>query len=251
MRRLGLHAIAALAAVLAVASCGKKGKVISRSDLEDIYVDLFLADQWLVHNQSESDAADTLMFYEPVFRSHGCTTEDYVESVNHYLHDPKRYARILKRADARISSMLEKARSEVDEVETIRSLRRAAEAYHPDLKLYYDTLYVRITKEAGLRFVADSAGRYLPFVPEPEPLDSAALDSLARLDSLALADSLAAVDSLVLKDSLSRLDSVIAPPALPEALPGGPRRKPRALLDSATAVMMDEVTETEKVPVKD
>ena len=219
MKGVGLHIVTALVVILCIASCGKRGKVISRSEMEDLYVDLFLADQWLLANPDQARVADTTMFYEPVFRSHGCTTEDYIESVNHYIHDPKRYARILKRADARITAMAAKANAEVEEMETVKGLMRAAAAFHPDLKLYYDTLYMRITKEAGLRFEMDSLGRFLPFVPEPEPLDSAVLDSLARLDSLKVLDSLAALDSI------ARLDSIVAPIAeivhgmVPDSLP--------------------------------
>lgn len=91
------------ALVSALSSCHRHGELISRSDMARIYADMLLADQWIQQHKELRRTADTTLFYEPVFRKYGYTTQDYVYSVEHYMEDPVRYSRILKKT----SSMLE------------------------------------------------------------------------------------------------------------------------------------------------
>lgn len=202
MKLRGLHIILAAALLLCLSACGKKDKIIPRSTLEDLYVDLFLADQWLIETPGQSRIADTTMVYEPIFNKYGYTTLDYIASVNHYIRDPKRYARILKRADAKLVARLNVLQALVDEETALKEQLELLAGFDPGLKLYFDTVYMRVTKEAGLRFELDSFGRYMPVLP-PAPDSLLFLDSLALADSLARLDSIAGLDSLALRDSLA------------------------------------------------
>lgn len=95
--RKALTVISLAAALVAVAvSCSKGPKVIPRRDMEMIYRDMFLADEWL-NESGKKSAADTTWFYEPIFEKYGYTVEDYRASVDYYLSDPKRYAEMLGR----------------------------------------------------------------------------------------------------------------------------------------------------------
>ena len=54
--------------------------MIPRGKLSDIYVEMFLTDQWLRENPSVNRTADTLLVYEPIFKRHGYSTDDYLRS---------------------------------------------------------------------------------------------------------------------------------------------------------------------------
>lgn len=177
------HILLAMVLVACLSACGQKGKIIPRSEMAEVYADLFMADQWILYAPEQSRVADTTMVYERVFNMHGYTTKDYVASVDYYLRDPKRYSRILKKTDAILSGKLDKLNALVAEETELREQLERLCGYDRGLKLYYDTLFLRVTKEAGLRFEMDSCGRYLPVVP-------AAPDTLAIEDSLACPDSL-------------------------------------------------------------
>lgn len=189
MRLKGIHILLMSVAAICLSACVQRGRIIPRSKMEDVYVDLFITDQWIIETPGQSKVADSTMLYEPIFRKYGYTTQDYIASVNHYLKDPKRYARILKRTDAKLTSRLERLNRLVDEDTALKEQLARLSGFDPGLKLYYDTVYMRVTKEAGLRFELDSFGRYMPFVPPPQ-------DSLPALDSVTMADSILASDSV-------------------------------------------------------
>lgn len=95
-----LQACAATVLALLCLGCSRGGKVIPRSEMVEIYADLLIADQWLEHQGHHVlKASDTTMFYEPVFKSHGYSTQDFRRSVYRYLDDPQRYAKLLKKVE--------------------------------------------------------------------------------------------------------------------------------------------------------
>ena len=93
-RRPG-HILVFVLLALTVLSCGK-ARVIPRGKLVDIYAEMFLTDQWLRDNQDVKKTADTLLVYEPIFNRYGYTTDDYLKTVEHYMREPDKYAKILK-----------------------------------------------------------------------------------------------------------------------------------------------------------
>ena len=44
-----------------------------------------------------SEAADTTLFFDPIFHKHGYTFEDYDASVRHYVRDPEKFGEIMER----------------------------------------------------------------------------------------------------------------------------------------------------------
>lgn len=172
-----------LALVLLLASCGRGGKVIPRSKFAAVYAEMLLADQWLNDHPSERTKADTTLFYDPIFKRFGYSFADYDASVNHYLSDPEKYSRILKKS----ASILRRKAKHYGEIE---DRIREIEKHNALIRGYVSKSFDEDT--FLWRKLSDSLG-----------LDSLLLDSL-RLDSLRL-DSLR-IDSLRL-DSL-RLDSL-------------------------------------------
>ena len=176
---------------LALVCCSRHSRVIPASTLSDIYVEMFMADQWISQNTRARKAADTSNIYAPIFDKYGYTVEDYDASVKHYLRKPDKYAKILKSAGAKLNRQAKR----LEAIEDAIQKRVKFSPYKPE-KFRYDTL----------RFKDDSLGLW---PNDSSFIDREALrDSLARLDSLALADSLALRDSLARVDSLARADSI-------------------------------------------
>lgn len=176
---------------LALVCCARRSRVIPAATLSDIYVDMFMADQWVSQNTRARKTADTSNFYAPIFDKYGYTVEDYDASVKHYLRKPDKYAKILKSAGAKMNRQLKR----LEAIEDAIQKRVKFSPYKPE-KFRYDTL----------RFKDDTLGLW---PNDSSFIDKVALrDSLARLDSLALADSLALRDSLARVDSLAKADSI-------------------------------------------
>lgn len=79
-----------------LAACSSRPKVIPKKTMILIYEEMLMADQWINDNYSERPRVDTSLFYEPIFRKYGFTTDDYIKSVGHYMRDPEGYVRIIE-----------------------------------------------------------------------------------------------------------------------------------------------------------
>lgn len=167
---------------LALVCCSRRSRVIPASTLSDIYVDMFMADQWIAQNQRARKTADTSNIYAPIFDKYGYTVEDYDASVRHYLRKPDKYAKILKSAGSKLGRQAKRLEAIEDAIQN----RVKFSPYRPE-KFRYDTL----------RFKDDSLGLW--------PNDSSFVDRGALRDSLARVDSLARRDSLARVDSIARL----------------------------------------------
>jgi len=93
-----------LAAFLFAGCSQRKGRVIPRAKMADIYYDMFVADQWLSDHSGARKTADTTLFYEPIFKAHGYTFKDFDRSVSHYLSDPERFSKVLKKVADRLDA---------------------------------------------------------------------------------------------------------------------------------------------------
>lgn len=122
MSRKVLHIFCIVAVLLSLASCGRKGRVIPRGTLSDIYSEMFLADQWLKDNKEYRRQADTSFFYEPIFNRYGYTLDDYLASVDHYLKDPEKFSQIIKDAAAKLTE----GQNEWKKTMAVISAKRAA-----------------------------------------------------------------------------------------------------------------------------
>lgn len=181
MRLSGGHILlVCLVALTLVSGCSRRGRVIPAGTFAQIYADMLIADQWLSDNGSVRRTADTTNFYAPVFAKYGYSFRDYDRSVNHYLNNPGKYARLLEKTTAILEKHIKELKAEEARIDKIEEL---------------------------LAYLRDNA---LP--PVDFELDTLLWrpDSLLPRDSLAVADSLAAVDSLAAADTLAVADSVVA-----------------------------------------
>ena len=88
----------ALSALIFLASCGTdEAEVIPRDDMSRIYAEMLLTDQWIINTPNIRLIADTSLVYAPIFEKYGYDTDDYRKSVDHYMDDPERFARIFRK----------------------------------------------------------------------------------------------------------------------------------------------------------
>lgn len=213
MKSFAGYLLAACMVLMCFGSC-RHGRVIPKKDFAAIYADMFLADQWLNDNPAKKRSADTSGFYDAVFKKHGYTFEDYDASVNYYLDDPSRYAKILDESEKILDEKLKKLKLKDEEIERYKRIHTVLTAYRPSV------FWPRQERDSNYLYPADSVCR------DSVILDSLTLDSL-RLDSLRL-------DSL-LRDSL-RLDSL---------------RIDSLLQDSLKRVKHDRIARRAEVPSKE
>lgn len=179
--KVGHIALTGLVLLLLLPGCGRRGRVIPAGKLAEIYVDMFLADQWVSDNYSTRRVADTCDFYGPIFKAHGYTFKDYDRSVNHYLQNPEGYSHLLEKSVDILEKRIKSLKDEQERREKVAELER----------------YLRENLLPRLDFEKDDS---LLWRPDTLAVDSLAVDSLL-VDSLAV-DSLA-VDSLIVVDTLA------------------------------------------------
>ena len=156
-----------VAAIVAVAfSCAKGPKVIPKKQMEKIYREMFLADQWLSENPEKRSVADSTWFYEPIFEKYGYNVEDYRASVDYYLADPKRYAEMLGRVADGLEKECASVQRDIRQKEKIRhradSIARVMKSYAPDgFTNYGDIFYVNSMTDR-IEIKKNSKGVYFP-----------------------------------------------------------------------------------------
>ena len=200
--KVGHIALAGLVLLLLLSGCGRRGRVIPAGKLAEIYVDMFLADQWVSDNYSTRRVADTCDFYGPIFKAHGYTFKDYDRSVNHYLQNPEGYSHLLEKSVDILEKRIKSLKDEQERREKVAELER----------------YLRENLLPRLDFEKDDS---LLWRPDTLVVDSLAVDLLA-VDSLAVADSLAAaMDSLAV--SADTLAAAVHKPAPKAEAPVAPK----------------------------
>lgn len=163
MKKAFLHIGAAFLAIVLLASCAGKGKVIPRSEMQKIYADMFLADEWILDNFDFSKEADTLLFYEPIFKKYGYNTNDYIASVNHYLKDPVRYSRMLMKTKQDLDKTHKHLQDYKEALEKRDRDDERIRSYDPKLIYYYNSSFISMAENSRLRMAPiDTFGRYWP-----------------------------------------------------------------------------------------
>ena len=180
----------AVAVAMVAYSCSQGPKVIPRKDMEKIYREMFIADQWLSDSPSKRPIADTTWFYAPIFEKYGYDVEDYRASVNYYLSDPKRYAEMVGRVAESLDNEASAINRDIRQQEKIRhradSIAAAIKAHKPeDIKLYDDIFYVN-TMTDRVEFRKNKRGVYF--------LEPVAGDTVFRGPELLIRDSSAVSD---------------------------------------------------------
>ena len=166
----------ALSALIFLASCGRdEAEVIPRDDMSRIYAEMLLTDQWIINTPNIRLIADTSLVYAPIFEKYGYDTDDYRKSVDHYMDDPERLARIFRKTgdilDAKIAD-LEKIKAERQRVENRRIM---AERFRPDIKweeVYRDTIYSGIGLYLEQMYIRDTVSEENADTVHVEPVDT-------------------------------------------------------------------------------
>jgi len=143
-------------------SCSHRSKLIPRSEMVDIYEEMFLTDQWLISNSAELKKADSLRLYEPIFNKYGYTTDDFRSSSSYYLQDPRRFARILQRTVSRLSDEKRRLDALSDNIDKILAQIENYRLTTPEVKKYYDSLFFAKSSSSDISIIWDSAGMYIP-----------------------------------------------------------------------------------------
>lgn len=200
----------------AFASCSNdEADIIPRSKLARIYAEMLVTDQWITSTPGVRMIADTSLVYEPILEKYGYDAEDYRKSVENYMNDPERFARILRTT----GEILDKRIVELEELQRLQTLRdklpKIEADFHPDefFPYLFDEPYVHYYD--SIAFVPDSA-LWIYRIISIERADTIydqlrmiILDSLAAGDTLALTDSLALKDSLMLADSVTKIEDKV------------------------------------------
>ena len=186
MRPFRLSILALLLGLVCLSACNRKDKIIPRDTMVDIYADLFIADQWIKEQGAAFMAADTVRFYEPIFRKYGYTTLDFRNSANYYLQDSRRFARILQRASSQLSDHAKYLDRLSADILTIQSeiARLMHSASVPSV--FYDSAFFARSARFPIDMEQDEWGAWMPVFPEEKPDTSSVSDTLrlAEIDTL-------------------------------------------------------------------
>lgn len=217
----------AVAAVLLFASCRRsdEAKVIPRDTLAEIYAEMLVTDQWISSTPGVRMIADTSLVYEPILEKYGYSTRDYRKSIDKYMDDPERFARILRTTGEILDGRIKDLRVELGKVKAEEARLKVLEEMLAKVKsdfraeeffpYMFDEPYVHYYDSVAVK--ADSV-LYVYRMRAVETADTlydglrmvivAERDSLFRVDSLARADSIAVADSMARIDSIARADSI-------------------------------------------
>ena len=171
-------------------SC-RRGRVIPKKDFAAIYAEMFIADQWIKDNPSARDQADTSLVYDRIFEKYGYSFADYDASVNYYLYDPSKYAKILDASAEMLEAKLKKLRLKDEEIERYKRIHAVLTPYEPKDFWPRPKLDVNYPYEKRIDSLRLDSLRRDSLRRDSLLLDSLRLDSLRR-DSIRL-DSLARV----------------------------------------------------------
>lgn len=204
------HILSVMAMLLILAGCScSKAKVIPRGKMAEIYAEMLVMDQWILDNHRVRSQADTSLVYEPIFESYGYTTEDYRASVEHYMKDPERYSRILRRT----TEILDGRILELKEIKKAEDRRKAVKPYRINpFRLYYHRSVQRLWEFGdSVSVEVDSLVPVLEIhFHETSDTTYDGLNMIIKIDSLAVKDSLVEIDVPAVKDSISVADTVVS-----------------------------------------
>ena len=186
-----LHIVLVL---VAVAAC-QGPRLIPRNTLTDIYEEMFLADQLVRERNLPQPQMDTLLVYEAVFNKYGYNTDDYLNSVRHYLKDPERFAKIFEEVDRRLEG-------KVKELDRLIEYRQKLDEKRAEIHPLLDSILAPFSKDAfvkGLARVERDTSRYalwFRLVPVQEDTLMVPVDSLKAKEETAVKEASAVDDEM-------------------------------------------------------
>lgn len=134
IRRFAYIAATLASALVLAVSCGKdEAEVIPRDTLAQIYAEMLLTDQWILDTPNVKLIADTSLVYEPILGKYGFDAADYRKSVDHYMDDPERFAKIFRETNDILNARLDELTLLKEEQDRLKKLRKEAEKFRPDI----------------------------------------------------------------------------------------------------------------------
>ncbi len=202
------HIVTVLAAFMFLsASCGDRDVLIPRDKMAEIYAEMLMTDQWITSNQGVRQIADTSWVYEPILEKYGYDSGDYRKSVDRYMDDPERFAKILRTTGEILQTRLddlEKEQARLDAIARIPIIKSDFKVtdYVPYWKgeyyvHYFDSLNVTVDSVKHMYMLesierADTLYDRIRMVKPEDPADTLKLKdtkvavSVKKLDSLKL-----------------------------------------------------------------
>ena len=107
------HIVLGILAVLLWVSCQNGPKRIPRDEMIEISQEMLLQDQVVRKDRTVRQQADSSLVYEGIFQRHGYNTDDYLYSLDYYLRDPERMAKIMAEVGDRMKAAAEGMTDEV------------------------------------------------------------------------------------------------------------------------------------------
>lgn len=160
MKKVLTYALAAVFSILMCCACAHRGRVIPKQTLSHIYEEMFLTDQWINSEHIPYRATDTTLVYEAIFRKYGYTSEDYRASVEYYIKDPDRFARILRNTSKLLDKRTKELKARKKHEDYLLDKKREVGRWKPE-RIYFlssmeDT--VRVSVMDSIVFHVDSLG---------------------------------------------------------------------------------------------
>jgi len=73
--------------------------------MSDIYYDIFTTDSYIKQdNMALKKITDSVKVYEPIFEKYGYSSNDYISTINYYLKQPIKLAKILRKTKEKLLS---------------------------------------------------------------------------------------------------------------------------------------------------
>lgn len=170
MGRALSYIAASMLTLAAFISCGREENVIPKEELSEIYAEMFLMDQWIFSHPESRRSADTSYVYEPIFSKYGYTSDDYRASMDYYLRDPDKYARILRETSVILETRLKELRHEKELLTSLDRLAGKKLLYAVEYDFGRDSGYQYDIRDS-IEFYTDTSGCVLK-VRQIEPLDT-------------------------------------------------------------------------------
>jgi hypothetical protein len=195
--------------VLFLSSCGRgRVRVIPRDELAEIYAEMMMTDQWILNTPNVRLIADTSLVYDPILEKYGYDSDDYRKSIDVYMDDPERFAKILKVTGEILEGRLKDLELKKEEMERLEMLRKEAEKFRPDLD--FDEMFPYFKDEPyvhyhdSLAFEMDSITRIYRI--SPVELADTVYDGVRMVIRSVEPDTLAVVDSTVVPEPVQELE---------------------------------------------
>lgn len=86
--------------IIIIASCTPKN-IISKGDMSDILYDFYMADRYL-EDSGRDELGDSVKVYIPILDEYGYSYDDYLSSMDYYLHKPEDLTKIFKEVESEL-----------------------------------------------------------------------------------------------------------------------------------------------------